>query len=286
MFWLLTASFIWAFSFGLIKGTTGHVDPFVLSAVRMVGAFVVALVFFRPGFVPRAQGRKMMLAGFFQLGLMYAPYMLSFRFLKAYEVALFTMTSPLFVILIEQIRRRVFSLRIIFAAMLAVVGGGIVAWKNPETTDLLTGVALVQLSNLLFACGQSLVVSGGRITSTEALRTAGHYFFGAMIGSLICLACAWLSGSITEQVYTQRDWLVFGWLGVVSTGIGFVIWNLGAARVSFGELGVATAMKLPMAVLVSLIVFGEQADSVRVVAGAIVLTIAARVARGSLLQPK
>lgn len=279
MFWLIGASLIWAFSFGLIKGMTSHVDPFVLSALRMVFAAVLALLFFRPNIVSRGIAARFLIIGFIQLGVMYAPYTLSFKYLKAYEVALFTMTSPLYVVFIYQLRSRSFSISTLFAAALAVVGGSIVAWKNLETESLLVGVALVQLSNLLFAFGQVLLVEWSKDLKISFLRTAPFYFAGALLGSVLCLVLSGHGPMVFTQQFSSRDWAVFAWLGVISSGAGFLMWNYGALRVTLAELAVALDFKLPIAVVVSILFFSEQADLMRVVAGGTVLFLAERVAR-------
>ena len=41
MIWLLSASLLWAFSFGLIKGQLAGIDPVVVSAGRLLLAAVI-----------------------------------------------------------------------------------------------------------------------------------------------------------------------------------------------------------------------------------------------------
>ncbi|MCB1183917.1 EamA family transporter, partial [bacterium] len=49
--------------------------------------------------------------------------------------------------------------------------------------------------------------------------------------------------------------------------LGFYLWNRGAARTGAGELAAANNLKVPLAVAVSWLVFGEEAASGRVIAG-------------------
>jgi drug/metabolite transporter (DMT)-like permease len=48
-------------------------------------------------------------------------------------------------------------------------------------------------------------------------------------------------------------------LGVLASGLGFVVWNVGATRVTAGALAVMNNAKVPLAVAMALIFFGEQA---------------------------
>jgi len=53
----------------------------------------------------------------------------------------------------------------------------------------------------------------------------------------------------------------------VASGLGFWLWNAGARRVSAGTLAVFNDLKIPLAVAVSLLVFGEQTDLPRLLMG-------------------
>lgn len=68
------------------------------------------------------------------------------------------------------------------------------------------------------------------------------------------------------------------WLGVVASGLGFLIWNLGALRVSTSTLAVANNLKLPIAIIISLVIFGESANLGLLAAGLAILLLALRLA--------
>ena len=270
MTWLLTASFIWAFSFGLIRSQIAGIDPFVLGTLRTVFALLVFLPFFRPSGITWRQARGLFLAGFLQLGLMYGPYLYSFKILQAHEVALFTMTTPLYVVGLNLLLSRKLSLGFIACAGLAVVGGSIVAWKGLASPDLLQGILLVQLSNLLFAVGQQVYTASAQATGREQLFHAAVYFGGAMPGSLLLLVFLGTS----PQTYSATQWLVFAWLGIAATGLGYFLWNFGATKTKPGLLAVSNNLKLPMAVAVSIFVFGERnVEYVRIVSGCSLLAL-------------
>ncbi|MCX6126079.1 MAG: DMT family transporter [Proteobacteria bacterium] len=279
MLLLVTASIIWAFSFGLIKGMMPHVDPFILATLRLGFAALIGVAFLRPSAVNAQISRQFFGVGFIQLGLMYAPYMLSFRYLKAHEVALFTMTSPIYLVAISQLARRAVEVRTIAAAALAVAGGAVVTWRNVESDGVLVGASLVQLANFMFAYGQWLLIGYQFKAKTTFLTGVPFYFFGAFSGSLVCLVFSGHALDIFAQSFSAMDWLIFAWLGIISSGLGFVVWNLGAFKVNLAQLAVAMDIKLPIAVFISLVVFGESTDVARLVIGGTILLIATLVAR-------
>jgi drug/metabolite transporter (DMT)-like permease len=57
------------------------------------------------------------------------------------------------------------------------------------------------------------------------------------------------------------------YLGVVASGLGFFLWNVGARRVEAGTLAIFNDLKIPLAAAVSLLFFGESADLSRLLFG-------------------
>jgi drug/metabolite transporter (DMT)-like permease len=94
MLLLTLVSFIWAFSFGLIKNTLAGVDANFVAAARLWIAALVFIPFLRLRRVDHSLALRLVLVGTFQFGLMYLAYNLAFTYLKAYEVALYTIFTP------------------------------------------------------------------------------------------------------------------------------------------------------------------------------------------------
>src|SRR4051812_9107598 len=97
---LLLVSFLWAFSFGLIKGRLTGLESGFISAARLGLALLVFIPFFRPRGLNLRLGATLAAIGAVQFGVMYLAYNESFHYLKAHEVALFTLTTPIFVTLL------------------------------------------------------------------------------------------------------------------------------------------------------------------------------------------
>ena len=285
MTWLMIASIIWGLSFGLIKGLTTEIDPFVLGVIRSC----IAAGFFLPWYLkdrgrPRVDPKndiknasRAAICGFTQIGLMYGPYLLSFKYLKAHEVALWTMTTPLVMACIIQIKMKSISWRVIISTIIATAGGMIVAWKDLTSTGLQTGIILVQLSNVFFATGLLL----WKKWFSEAPVRNGSIMFPYFGGAALAAAILALCFSRDIRPYTTQEWLVMAWLGLVASGMGFFIWNQGALRVSETSLAVANNLKLPIAIMISLTIFAESADPIQLLSGLAVIMLALRIASGS-----
>ncbi len=271
---LLLVSLLWAFSFGLIKHLTAGFDGAFISAARLGLALLVFLPFLRlRGIAPRT---ALTLAGVgaLQFGLMYLAYNESFRFLPSHAIAVFTLTTPIFVTLLADAFDRTLRAGALVAALLAVLGGAAIVVKTTPTAGTVTGVVLIQLSNLAFALGQVLYRRFRARPAHAGLRDRdifGLLYAGAFALTFpVCLART----GFAALPLTPPNLAILLYLGLIASGLGFFLWNLGATRVTAGTLAVMNNAKIPLAVAVSLLVFGEKADLTRLALGGALMGVA------------
>tara|TARA_R110002073_G_scaffold332410_1_gene518268 strand:- start:63156 stop:64028 length:873 start_codon:yes stop_codon:yes gene_type:complete len=271
MLQLLAASLLWAFSFGLIKGELTGLDPLLVSLVRLA---LAALAFSFLVWHSRRDwrlGSKAMALGAIQFGFMYILYIAAYAYLPAWMVALFTVTTPFYVMFLAAIRDRRLPVRYIVAVVLAIAGALVtVASGLPEGASW-QGVALLQGANLCFAIGQVFFPDLKRKGSASDATLVAWMYLGAMLVPAIALL---VRGTGTGPLPDQGQWLTLVYLGLLPTALGFYLWNQGAARVQAGFLASINNLKVPLAVFVSWSVFGEEADYLRF-GGGLVLLVAA-----------
>ncbi len=270
---LLAASLLWSFSFGLIKGHLTGLDPWLVSFLRLA----LAALAFLPWTLRRRPPRRVigpaLALGAVQFGLMYALYIASYAYLPAYGVALWTIFTPLYVVLLDGARTRRLSARTIAAAALAV-GGAALVLADTSGAGSLPGVLLVQGSNLCFAAGQLGYRRLARRVAAES-GLLGWMYLGA---TALAAGGLLLAGSRGGGLPDREAWIVLVYLGLVPTAVGFALWNRGAARTNSGILAVVNNLKVPLAVLVSSLVFAEHVDDRRVLAGLASVVVAVFVA--------
>jgi drug/metabolite transporter (DMT)-like permease len=256
MLLLVAVSVIWAFSFGLIKRHLGGVDSTFVASVRLGLALLVFLPFFRWRGLTARSALTLAGIGALQFGVMYLAYIESFRYLQAYEAALFTITTPIFVTLLADAFDRRLRPWALAAALLAVVGTAFVAVKSADLRLTLSGLALVQCSNAAFALGQVLYRRArARHPGPRDLNVFALLYAGAFV-----VAAAALSTREVDLTLRTPQLLTLLYLGVLASGGGFFLWNVGATRVSAGTLAVMNNAKVPLGVACALLVFGEQAN--------------------------
>ena len=253
--YLVLVSLLWAFSFGLIKGRLAGLDSAFISAARLFLALLVFLPLLRLKGVTLRTATTLMGIGAVQFGLMYLAYNESFRYLPAYQVALFTITTPILVTLLADALERAFRPRALLAALLAVLGTAVVVYQSPGGT--LRGFLLVQLSNAAFAVGQVLY---RRMRQKTGLPGERQSFALLYLGGFLVALVAFLASGVQSITLNGTQLLTLLYLGVIASGLGFFLWNKGATQVNAGTLAVMNNAKVPLAVACSLLFFGESAD--------------------------
>jgi len=267
---LILASLIWSFSFGIIKEQISDQDPSFSTMVRLGLALLVFLPFLRQRF--NRVALQLIVIGAVQYGLMYLFLFQSFAYLEAYEVALFTILTPFWVLLLADPRHLKLGL---IPVGLAILGGAVVRYSGAQNFDFDTGFLYLQLSNLCFAFGQ---VQYRRLLKHQAAdaspRTDANCFAWLFLGGLLVGVARWLWLDMPIAATTAGTWGAYAYLGIIASGLGFFLWNSGARRVTASRLAAANNLKIPTAVAVSLFIFGEQVDMMRLGIGAVLIALA------------
>ncbi len=269
---LLITSFIWAFSFSLLKKYLGGVDAGFVAFARLALALLLFLPIWKPRKVSPAVTLRLFGIGMVQFGLMYVFYIQAFRFLAAHQVALFTIFTPLYVAIAADLAEKRFRPLHFWTALLAVAGTAVIVYSGWGAVTLISGFLLVQASNVCFALGQvwyRQLVRGDR-EWRERDVFAWLYLGGAASAALAML----LFSGLPELDLSNCQVLVLLYLGLLASGVGFFLWNVGATKVPAGLLAVFNNVKVPLAMAVSLLFFKERTDLVRLALGGTVILIA------------
>lgn len=273
MAYLIFTSLVWAFSYSLIKNNLGNLDPNFVTFCRMGCALLVFIPFLRIKNLSKLNIVKLMLIGGIQYGLMYLCFLRSFRYLDAYQAALFTTFTPLYVILINDIYAKKINVYYIKIALIAVLGGAVIYYKNILQTNIILGFLLVQVSDICFAFGQ-VTYKRLRNTSIQAndAEIYGLLFLGALISAGIATTA--LDGWQSATLVTNKQLIILTYLGTIASGLCFFLWNKGAVSTNTATLAVFNNLKFPLAIAVSIIFFKETTDLLRLGIGLFLIGLA------------
>jgi drug/metabolite transporter (DMT)-like permease len=255
MIYLAIVSAIWAFSFGLIGNALSGVDSFFTATIRLGCATLLFLPFLRAKEIVRIDRLRLVLIGAIQFGAMYACYMRAFQYLPSHLVAIFSILTPVYVVIIHDLRQRTVSSRYLIAALLSVLGAAAIKAKTIPTGDFWIGFGLMQAAGIAFAYGQVAYRDWKRNNPQTKDRSV---FSLLAIGGTASAGIAGVLLSDWSTLDVKADqWKSILYLGFVASGLGFFLWNKGAAKSSPGTLAVFNNAVVPLAVLCSLFVFGE-----------------------------
>jgi drug/metabolite transporter (DMT)-like permease len=255
MIYLAIVSLLWAFSFGLIGSALSGVDSFFTATIRLGCATLLFLPFLRAKEIVRIDRLRLVLIGAIQFGAMYACYMRAFQYLPSHLVAIFSILTPVYVVIIHDLRQRTVSSRYLIAALLSVLGAAAIKAKTIPTGDFWIGFGLMQAAGIAFAYGQVAYRDWKR--NNPQTKDRSVFALLAMGGTTSAgIAGVLLSDWSTLEVKADQ-WKSILYLGFVASGLGFFLWNKGAAKSSPGTLAVFNNAVVPLAVLCSLLVFGE-----------------------------
>lgn len=283
LLWLVTLG--WAFSFSLIGVyLSGQVDDFISVFVRVALAFLLFAPLLVRMRLAWRRGLALAAIGAVQIGLMYMLLFHAYAHLRVPELLLFTIFTPLYVTLIDEVLtgRRHLPGRFWLGAVLAVTGAAVIRYGG-VSESFLTGFWLVQGANLCFAAGQvayKRLELGNTVSQVQAF---GLFFLGATVISGIGMA---LFADFTAVPQSGLQWGILVWLGLGASGLGYLGWNLGAKRVNTGQLAAMNNMLIPAGILINFVFWDRDTDWLRLLIGGAVIVLAVWVAGRGGVRPE
>tara|TARA_B100001996_G_scaffold73882_1_gene54514 strand:- start:719 stop:1549 length:831 start_codon:yes stop_codon:yes gene_type:complete len=272
--YLVLVSILWSFSFGIIKYGLSGLDPLFVSYTRNL----IALLFFSSISVYQFKRFRwdinLIAIGAIQFGLMYIFYIQSYQYLPAYLIATFTITTPIFVSIADKyFFRKENSLKNILAIFLVVLGSYFMRYNIVNPIDYWYGFMLIQCANFVFAWGQVWFKKWSiKNKDTDIISNFSQLFLGAT--AITSLSYFLISDNNVQLTNINLLSLLF--LGLCATGIGFLLWNIGATKVSSYRLAISNNLVIPLAILNSIVIFGESINFLLFFPGVILFYIAYR----------
>ncbi len=256
MSYLIIVSILWSFSFGIIKYGLSGVDPSYISFIRSVIAFVFFSSISIYNIKKFSFDIKLVLIGAIQFGLMYVFYIQSYAYLPAYLIATFTITTPIFVGLASSyISNETISKNGIYAIILVLIGSFLMRFNVVNPFHYWIGFILIQFANFFFATGQVLFKQWNIKNGTKNIV---HNFSQLFLGATLITSIFYFLNINNSLELTSVNLFTLIFLGLISTGLGFLFWNIGLLKVSNEKLAVMNNLIIPIAVLNSCFIFGEQ----------------------------
>ncbi len=249
MFELSLVSIIWSLSFSLIGlFISPFVDPYLAVLIRII----CGLIIFTP-FVRKTASRdiwQLMIIGACQFGLTYIFLYQSFKYISVIEVLLFSITTPIYIVMIHSFFERRIEWRAFAAAFLAVIGAAIIRYQA-ISPSFVTGFLLMQAANFVFAFGQAYY----QRTQKRSSKNYQNFFWFFAGAFMIVFPAYLLLGQFRFTAQTSTI-LALIYAGFLATGLGQYLWLQGATKVSAGTLSVMNNLVIPLGIIINLLFGG------------------------------
>ncbi|TMM47050.1 EamA family transporter [Colwellia ponticola] len=284
MIYLLIPTLIWAFSFGLIGNILKGIDPLQVADIRLLFAAIVFLPFIKLANTNGKERWQLILLGAVQFGIMYTCYLSAFNFLPSHLVALFSVLTPLYIVIINDLRQRCFTPWYLLATVFSVCGAAIIKMGKIDSNEIWLGFALMQIANVAFAFGQVYYrdwkLARPHISDSSVF---GFLYLGALI--FTTLATLFITNEPPMVINaTVTQWLVLIYMGVIASGVSFFLWNKGGTQTSVGVLATFNNAVVPLGMFTSLFIFSEAKGGTaeelsRLAIGSLLIVIALLIAK-------
>ena len=275
MIYLILVSILWSFSFGIIKYGLSGIDSSFISLMRNLIAFLFFASLSLYNFKKFIFDIKLILIGAIQFGLMHVLYIQSYQYLPAYLIATFTITTPIFIGIFSQLlQNKSFSLSGIFSILLVVLGSLMMRFNIVNPLDYWLGFFLIQCANICFAIGQIMFKKWySKNTSVDIIYNFSQMFFGAVL----ITSMFFIINSTNIGMLNTYNLFALLFLGLFSTGFGFLAWNLGSLQVSNERLAVMNNVVIPIAIFNSFLIFGEAINPMLFIPGLVLFYLAFKI---------
>jgi drug/metabolite transporter (DMT)-like permease len=260
MHYLAIVSIIWALSFGLIGQALSEVDPVFAATMRLGIAGLAFIPFLRWAKIPHGSHLKLVGCGAVQFGIMYVCYMMAFQIVpgQSHLVALFSILTPLYVVLINDLRKREFNPKYFYAAILAIAGAATIKARAGSMDSLWFAFVLMQIAGIAFGFGQVYY----RDWKRKHIEVKDQQIFALLYAGgfgVATIACAFFTNWERTHLDTKQLQVLI-YLGIVASGLGFFLWNKGSALCRAGTLAAFNNAVVPLAMACSLFIFGESSE--------------------------
>ncbi|KZN40951.1 carboxylate/amino acid/amine transporter [Pseudoalteromonas luteoviolacea] len=262
---------LWAFSFSLIGVyLAGQVDSWFSAVSRVFIATLIFLPFIKFRQISLQNATKLMAIGAIQIGAMYGFYYHSFLYLSVPEVLLFTVMTPVYIALINDLFEKRFQPHHLLVALVATIGAITIRYEHINE-QFWIGLCLVQGANLCFALGQVCYKRLLHHTPLPQLSCFGFFFIGALVVSGAGFV---IFGDSNKLPTTQLQWGVLLYLGLIASGLGYFLWNKGATLVSVGTLAAMNNVLVPAGILVNLVIWNRDESLTKLAIGSAIILLA------------
>jgi len=236
-------------------------SPIMVAGMRFLigGLFILIVCRDKRSIVEliRNEYKWIVFLGIMEFLLTYILYLYALTFAPASHIAALTLLTPIFVVVLQMCTQKlkadrwhVLAMTLSFLATIILFAN---AYYNNSTFqyDYLMGYMLIIAANLSFAITIVFIYQNKQLANPRMIGIS-QLFAG------VCLIP--FMGSIhLDNIFHMpvRAFILILYLSIVSTGLGFYLWNKGVSRIGSCRASMIGNLKAPGAAILSFILLGE-----------------------------
>lgn len=273
--YLIAAVFAWGINFPIAKYALQYLDPIIFSATRYFVAslllFAILLLRKAPIAVSLKEVRLLIIVGLLGVTFFQGGWAFGLKITSASKASILITTSPIFAALISTVRGNRPRILSWFGIILAFLGVAVVI--NNSLTTITIGAGAI--AGDLLIIGAAFLWAVYTFVSRPIVSRRGAIIVNAwsmLFGSAI-LGLAGISsfGSQEWQMIPMPGWIALGYSAIFGAALGFVWYISGIVRIGVTR-GIVYGYFIPVvAILTSVLFFGEVVTYTQLVGAAIVL---------------
>jgi len=254
MRYLFIAIVIWGFAYNFSSNISAVVDNDFIALSRIFFATLLFLPFTKFIGLKKEFIVGLLYIGAIEVGAQYMFYYRIYDHISVAEALLFFATMPIFTTIFDDMFRKVVRPISFITAFIAIFAAVVIRW-NEISESFLIGMILVQLVNVTHSFGMIWYKYHTIKYSCEDVPDHKIFFY-LMSGGLIASSIIFMIlGDPSDLPENNSEWGMIVYLGVIVTGLSYVLLNKGAKMVSGATTGIFQNLSIPVGMLITFLFF-------------------------------
>ncbi|MGB8955913.1 MAG: DMT family transporter [Tumebacillaceae bacterium] len=268
---LLIPVFIWGSNFVAGSWLVGYFHPLILGAIRILftSAFLLSFAYFTHRLIRITKREWLYLLSIGLIGtLMNQTFFFEgLQYTTATEAALIMSLAPIATSILGYFwLREALTVRMMLGSVVAVFGVYMLVMHGKQHVSVGIGDLLIAGAMLTFSISIILV---RKITQTLESMTATVY--STVIGACMFVPFVYVSDNHPVVAHTVWPWILAALSGILSQGVGGLIWNRGITKVGASKASILLNLQPFVAMLVGFLALGTPITQSQVIGGVLIV---------------
>lgn len=268
---LLIPIFIWGSNFVVGSWLVGYFHPLILGAIRLLftSAFLFGIAFFTHRLISISKREWLYLLSIGLIGTLLNQtfFFEGLQYTTATEAALIMSLAPIATSIMGYFwLREALTVRMMLGSVVAVFGVYMLVMHGKQHFSIGLGDLLTAGAMLTFSFSMILVCK-----LTQTLESMTTTVYSTLLGACMFVPFVYVSDSHPVVAHTVWPWILAALSGILSQGVGGLIWNRGLTKVGASKASILLNLQPFVAMLVGYLALGTPITQAQVIGGVLIV---------------